>query len=139
MKKTTIALLTLPLLAGAAHAQSSVTLYGFVDAGLVYVNNQFGHSNIESITGQTSGSRWGLRGSEDLGGGLKAIFTLENGFDSSNGKLLQGGREFSRQAFIGLSSDKLGTFTMGRQRDAMTQYIGAISATSMWAWVGTHP
>jgi predicted porin len=139
MKKTTIALLTLPLFAGAAHAQSSVTLYGFVDAGLAYVNNQSGHLNIETITGQTSGSRWGLRGVEDLGGGLKAVFTLENGFDTSNGKLLQGGREFGRQAFVGLSNDTWGAVTLGRQYDPMTELIGEIAATSMWAWLGTHP
>jgi predicted porin len=140
MKKATAALFAFPFLAGAAHAQTSVTLYGIVDSGLVYINNQSGHANLETITGQTNGSRWGLRGSEDLGAGLKAIFTLENGFDSSNGKLLQGGREFGRQAYMGLSSESLGTFTMGRQRDAMSQYIGRnISATSMWAWVGTHP
>jgi predicted porin len=139
MKKTTIASMILPLFAGAAHAQSSVTLYGFIDAGVVYVNNQSGHSNIETITGQTSGSRWGLRGSEDLGGGLKAIFMLENGFDTSTGKLLQGGREFGRQAFVGLSSDTWGAVTLGRQYDPMTELIGEIAATSMWAWLGTHP
>ncbi|MFM0626939.1 porin [Paraburkholderia xenovorans] len=139
MKKTSIALLTLPFLAGAAHAQSSVTLYGFLDAGLVYVNNQSGHANVQMINGQTNGSRWGLRGSENLGGGLKAIFTLENGFDTSNGKLLQGGREFGRQAFVGLTSDTWGTVTLGRQYDPMTELIGEIAATSMWAWLGTHP
>jgi predicted porin len=139
MKKTSIALLTLPLFAGAAHAQSSVTLYGFLDAGLVYVNNQSGHANVQMINGQTNGSRWGLRGSENLGGGLKANFTLENGFDTSNGKLLQGGREFGRQAFVGLGSDTWGTVTLGRQYDPMTELIGAIAATSMWAWLGTHP
>ncbi|HEX7936551.1 MAG TPA: porin [Paraburkholderia sp.] len=139
MKKTTLALLTLPLLASAAHAQSSVTLYGFIDAGLVYINNQSGHSNVQMVTGQTNGSRWGLRGSEDLGGGLKAIFTLENGFDPSNGKLLQNGREFGRQAFVGLSSDTWGAVTLGRQYDPMTELIGGIAATSMWAWLGTHP
>ncbi|MFM0204072.1 porin [Paraburkholderia fungorum] len=139
MKKTSIALLILPLLASTAHAQSSVTLYGFLDAGLVYVNNQSGHANVQMINGQTNGSRWGLRGSENLGGGLKAIFTLENGFDTSNGKLLQGGREFGRQAFVGLRSDTWGTVTLGRQYDPMTELIGAIAATSMWAWLGTHP
>jgi predicted porin len=139
MKKTAL-FLALPMLAGAgvAHAQSSVTLYGLLDAGLVYINNQSGHSNIETVTGQTNGSRWGLRGSEDLGGGMKAIFTLENGFDTSNGKLLQGGREFGRQAFVGLSSP-YGTVTLGRQYDPMTEWIGEIAATSLWAWVGTHP
>ena len=76
----------------AAHAQSSVTLYGLIDAGVSYVNNSSstvtGHSN--SLTkyddGVAQGSRWGLKGSEDLGNGLKAIFTLENGFNSGNGK-----------------------------------------------------
>ncbi|RKR31251.1 porin [Paraburkholderia sp. BL17N1] len=139
MKKTSITLLALPLLAGTAHAQSSVTLYGFVDAGLVYVNNQSGHANLQMVNGQTNGSRWGLRGSEDLGAGLKAIFTLENGFDTSNGKLLQGGREFGRQAFVGLGSNTWGTVTLGRQYDPMTELIGEIAATSMWAWLGTHP
>jgi len=139
MKKHLIAAASLIALAGVAHAQSSITLYGFVDAGVVYVNNQSGHANLESITGQTSGSRWGLRGTEDLGNGLQAVFTLENGFDTSNGKLLQGGREFGRQAFVGLASKRFGTLTLGRQYDPMTELIGALAATSMWAWVGTHP
>ncbi|HEY4295057.1 MAG TPA: porin [Paraburkholderia sp.] len=137
MKKA-VALLALPVLAGSAHAQSSVTLYGLADAGIVYINNQSGHSNVEMVTGQTNGSRVGLRGAEDLGGGLKAIFTLENGFDTANGKLLQGGRLFGRQAFVGLQSP-YGTVTLGRQYDPMTRYIGEIAATSMWAWLGTHP
>ncbi|TDV35739.1 putative porin [Paraburkholderia caballeronis] len=138
MKKTTLAA-ALALAAGAAHAQSSVTLYGLVDAGLVYVNNQSGHANLESVTGPTSGSRVGLRGAEDLGGGLSAIFTLENGFDTSNGKLLQGNRLFGRQAFVGLSSKQYGALTLGRQYDTMTDLIGAFAGTSMWAWLGTHP
>ncbi|HEY2608965.1 porin [Paraburkholderia sp. RL18-103-BIB-C] len=137
MKKT-LALLTLPVMVGVAHAQSSVTLYGIVDAGLVYINNQSGHSNIESVTGQTNGSRFGFRGTEDLGGGMKALFVLENGFDPSNGKLLQGGRLFGRQSYVGLQSP-YGTLTLGRQYDPMTAYIGEIAATSIWAWLGTHP
>ncbi|NWK42794.1 porin [Ralstonia pickettii] len=138
MKKISLAA-GLALAAGFAHAQSSVTLYGLVDAGLVYVNNQSGHANVESVTGPTSGSRVGLRGTEDLGGGLSAIFTLENGFDTSNGKLLQGNRLFGRQAFVGLASKRLGTLTLGRQYDTMTEIIGSFAATSMWAWLGTHP
>jgi predicted porin len=137
MKKT-VALLALPVLAGTAHAQSSVTLYGLADAGIVYINNQSGHSNVQMVNGQTNGSRVGFRGAEDLGGGMKAIFTLENGFDTSNGKLLQGSRLFGRQAFVGLETP-YGSVTMGRQYDPMTRYIGEIAATSMWAWVGTHP
>lgn len=137
MKKT-VALLALPLLSATAHAQSSVTLYGLLDAGVVYINNQSGHANVETVTGQTNGSRFGFRGAEDLGGGMKAIFALENGFDTSNGKLLQGNRLFGRQAYVGLSGN-FGSLTLGRQYDPMTEYIGQIAATSMWAWLGTHP
>jgi predicted porin len=136
MKKSTI-LLTFPFLGGIAHAQSSTTLYGMVDSGIVYINNQSGHSNVQTVTGQTNGSRFGFRGAEDLGGGMKAIFTLENGFDTSNGKLLQGSRLFGRQAYVGLSGS-FGQVTLGRQYDQMTEYVGAISATSIWAWLGTH-
>lgn len=138
MMKKTAALFTVSLLAGAAHAQSSVTLYGLLDAGVVYVNNQSGGSAVALVNGQTNGSRFGFRGSEDLGGGMKAIFTLENGFDTSNGKLLQGGREFGRQAFVGVTGS-FGKITLGRQYDPMTEYIGEIAATSLWAWVATHP
>lgn len=138
MKKAVV-LLALPILAGTAHAQSSVTLYGLADAGIVYVNNYSGHSVVEMVNGQTNGSRFGFRGAEDLGGGLKAIFTLENGFDTSNGKALQGGLLFGRQAFVGLQSSTLGAVTLGRQYDPMTEFIGEIAATSMWAWLGTHP
>jgi predicted porin len=137
MKKA-VALLALPVLAGTAHAQSSVTLYGLADAGVVYINNDTGHSTVETVTGQTNGSRVGFRGDEDLGGGLKAIFTLENGFDTSNGKLLQDSRLFGRQAFAGLETP-YGSVTLGRQYDPMTRFVGEIAATSMWAWLGTHP
>jgi predicted porin len=137
MKKA-VALLTLPVMASVAHAQSSVTLYGMVDAGVVYINNQSGHSNIETVTGQTNGSRFGFRGTEDLGGGMKALFVLENGFDPSNGKLLQGARLFGRQSYVGLKSP-YGAVTLGRQYDPMTAYVGEIAATSFWAWVATHP
>ena len=56
------------------HAQSAVTLYGLVDAGITYTNNQKGASNIQQTSGKLSGSRWGLRGVEDLGDGLKTVF-----------------------------------------------------------------
>src|ERR1700754_1749666 len=102
MKKSLLALGVLGTVAGAAHAKSSVTLYGLIDAGLTYTNNQGGSHNFKMTSGAVNGSRWGLRGSEDLGGGLKAIFTLEDGFSIANGTFGQGGREFGRQAFVGL-------------------------------------
>ncbi|PTB20526.1 porin [Trinickia symbiotica] len=129
MKKT----LLVGALAGAfatmAHAQSSVTLYGLIDAGITYANNSGGHSLWQESNGAINSSRWGLRGAEDLGGGLKAIFTLENGFSIANGTLGQQGREFGRQAFVGLSSDQFGAVTLGRQYDDVVQYLGPLSLT----------
>lgn len=65
-------------------------------------------------SGTVNGNRWGLKGSEDLGDGLRAIFQLEQGFDLGTGQP-SSSRAFHRQAFVGLSSDAWGTFTMGRQ------------------------
>lgn len=142
MKKTTAAAATLAFgtFAGAAHAQSSVTLYGIVDAAILYNNNNKGASQV-SIT-QGNSSRWGLRGSEDLGGGLKAIFTLENGFTSGTGALGQGGLEFGRRAYVGVSSATLGTVTAGRQYSVSNDFTAAFASGADWAasglGYGTH-
>ncbi|APR38736.1 porin [Paraburkholderia sp. SOS3] len=115
-----------------AHAQSSVTLYGLLDAGLQYTNNVGkGGSLFRQTTGNVNGSRFGLRGKEDLGGGLGAIFVLEGGFNINNGKSAQDGRLFGRQAFVGLNSTKYGTVTLGRQYDALTDTLIPLSATSI--------
>ena len=129
MKKTLIVTALSGVFVTAAHAQSSVTLYGLIDAGITYTNNQGGHSSWSERSGQINGSRWGLRGTEDLGGGLKAIFVLENGFNIANGTLGQNGREFGRQAFVGLSQDQFGSVTLGRQYDSVVDYIGPLSLT----------
>ncbi|KVD57773.1 porin [Burkholderia ubonensis] len=129
MKKTLIVAALSGVFATAAHAQSSVTLYGLIDAGITYTNNQGGHSAWQQSTGSVNGSRWGLRGAEDLGGGLKAIFTLENGFGINNGTLKQNGREFGRQAFVGLSHSVYGSVTLGRQYDSVVDYLGPLSLT----------
>lgn len=104
-----------------SYAQSSsVTLYGIVDAGLEVSNHGNGtHSRL--ISGGLFGSRWGLRGTEDLGGGLSAIFRLESGFNIDDGTLGQGGRLFGREAAVGLSSTAAGTLLAGRVIN--TQYI----------------
>jgi GBP family porin len=75
MKKTLMVAALSGVFATAAHAQSSVTLYGLIDAGITYTNNQAtapgqGHSNVQMTSGSVNGSRFGLRGAEDLGGGL---------------------------------------------------------------------
>jgi predicted porin len=132
MKKSLLALAALGTFAGAAHAQSSVTLYGIVDAGLQFVNNAGGHQLWQATSGNVQGSRWGLRGTEDLGGGLKAIFVLENGFNIFSGKLGQGGDEFGRQAYVGLTS-QYGTITLGRQYDSVVDYVDPLEVASQWA------
>ncbi|MDR5780396.1 porin [Caballeronia sp. LZ065] len=140
MKKSLLALAALGVFAGAAHAQSSVTLYGIIDAGFVYTNNAAGQKQYQMNSGNLQGSRWGLRGTEDLGGGLKAIFVLENGFNVFNGRLGQGGAEFGRQAYVGLGSTQFGTVTLGRQYDSVVDYTGAFEVGSQWAsYFGAHP
>jgi predicted porin len=100
-------------LCGAAYAQNSVTLYGLVDITMD-ISNQ-GHGTLaRELSGGMAGSRWGLKGSEDLGGGWKSIFTIESGFGANNGASQQGGLLFGRQAFVGVSGAP-GTLTFGRQ------------------------
>lgn len=140
MKKHVISLAVLTAFAAPAFAQSSVTLYGLIDEGFNYTNNVQGHHNYQLQSGFVQGSRWGLKGSEDLGGGLKAVFQLENGFDLNTGKLNQGSREFGRQAFVGLSKDGFGTVTLGRQYDALVDYLAPTTANGNWGGtIFSHP
>lgn len=107
-----------------ARAQSSVTLYGMINGGVSYTSNVLGSSRFAAQSGNV-GSRFGLKGSEDLGGGLSAIFKLEEGFNVLNGMIQSGaGRMFSREAWVGLSSNRYGAITMGRQYDTLMQYVG---------------
>jgi general bacterial porin, GBP family len=96
--RTAVAVAVTGSVAQAAFAQSSVTLYGIVDAGFTYTNNQKGNSAYQATQGNVQGSRWGLLGSEDLGGGNKVLFRLENGFSLESGASGQGGRMFGRSA-----------------------------------------
>jgi general bacterial porin, GBP family len=146
MKKTLMVAALSGVFATAAHAQSSVTLYGLIDAGITYSNNQHvsatsGHSAWQATSGTINGSRWGLRGAEDLGGGLKAIFTLENGFSIDNGSLKQSSRMFGRQAFVGLASDQYGAVTLGRQYDSVVDYLAPLSntGTQYGGTIAAHP
>ncbi|MFM0527356.1 porin [Paraburkholderia strydomiana] len=118
-------------------AQSAVTLYGIVDEGLTYTNNQNGHSVWQMQSGVASASRWGLRGSEDLGGANKAVFVLENGFDPSTGNLGNNGRLFGRQAYVGISTP-YGTVTMGRQYDEVVEMLARIDASLQWGIYFAH-
>lgn len=130
MKKTLLAAALLAGFAGVAQAETSVTLYGIIDTGIGY-NKVKGDgwdsgSRVGMINGVQNGSRWGLRGTEDLGDGLQAVFQLESGFSSSNGNSAQGGRLFGRQATIGLQSDSWGRLDFGRQTNIASKYFGSI-------------
>ena len=125
MKKSLIALAVLGALSGAASAQSSVTLYGIVDIGLQWNESglnrgtaaapSYSQESAWSIdSGYQSGSRFGLRGAEALGGNWAAVFTLEGGFDASTGMSQQGSRLFGRQAYAGLRHAAFGTVALGR-------------------------
>ncbi|SAL46213.1 outer membrane protein (porin) [Caballeronia sordidicola] len=124
-------------LAGNAYAQSSVTLYGIVDAGFTYNTNSGGHSQIALTSGNGAGNRWGLKGTEDLGGGLAAVFELENGFSIVNGSIGQGGTFFGRHAYVGLSSRDYGVLLLGRQTALSNDYVGRFASGSSWAAAGT--
>jgi len=135
MKKSLIALAVLAA-SGAAMAQSSVTLYGVADA---FVGSKdYNTVTAVSATGvvttaktrqtviDTNGlnsSRWGLKGSEDLGGGLKALFVLESGLNIDTGAATGGTTLFNRQAFVGLNSG-FGTVALGRQYSAYDSIRG---------------
>jgi len=112
MKKHLIALAATAAVALPALAQSpsgsSVTLYGIADASLVRTNNVGGSGRTGLDSGYLQSSRFGFRGSEDLGGGLRAIFTLESGYNIDNGAN-SSAIFFNRQSFVGLSSSNLGT------------------------------
>ncbi len=129
MKKTLLAAALLAGFAGVAQAETSVTLYGIIDTGIGYnkvKGNNFDSSRIGMINGVQNGSRWGLRGTEDLGDGLQAVFQLESGFDSGNGQSAQGSRLFGRQATIGLQSNSWGRLDFGRQTNIASKYFGSI-------------
>lgn len=105
------------LLATAAQAQSQVQVYGMVDAGVEHLNRVAGGGSLTRMPTVTAGvmpSRLGFRGTETLGNGLKAVFTLEMGMALDTGAMQQSGRGFGRQAYVGLAGD-WGSLTLGRQ------------------------
>src|ERR1700744_6523832 len=104
MKKLVLSALCIACHAPLTHAQSSVTLYGLLDVGVTALSNQGGHRNVVMDSGVLSPNLFGLRGTEDLGGGLKAIFQLEGQFEMATGGLI--GDLFGRQAWVGLQSER---------------------------------
>jgi len=163
MKKTLLATALAVGFAGAAAAQTSVTLYGVADGGFGYT--QFKDKNSAATSARASalsmattgfdangnptsgsaviilsnkakrtglydgnqqGNRWGLRGSEDLGGGLKASFQLESGFSLATGNAGQGNRLFGRTAKLALGSDSWGEIAFGRQTNFASRYVADV-------------
>ena len=143
MKGSILLIAALGPVESAAQAQSSVTLYGLIDAGISYVNNSKtatgGSGKLFKVDdGVALANRWGLRGTEDLGGGLKAIFVLENGYSVANGRLGQGGALFGRQAYVGLTKGGIGSFTLGRQYAFSTDYLGKDYSTGGLTVAGNY-
>jgi predicted porin len=139
-----LAIACLPLAAAvvsaSAAAQSSVTLYGVVDNAFAYASNQRGSSNVYMSQGSLQASKFGLLGAEDLGGGTKAVFRLESGFNSLNGAAASSAGMFNRQAYAGLSNDRYGTLTLGRQYTPYFNLVGALGPTSaLTGATGAHP
>lgn len=141
MKNIAISSVATALLVGgtsSAFAQSSVTLYGIVDIAVRYQTNAApgGDDQVSMTSGPETHSRWGLKGSEDLGGGLSAIFHLENGFEAFDGQLHVPNTLFSRQAYVGLSSNKWGSLTFGLQYapayDTLGDGLDPLTVANYW-------
>jgi len=121
MKKSLIAgAVALAFAGGAAGvASAQATLFGVVDGGVTHTKfkNATGDkaTNNGFMNGGQAGNRWGVRGSEDLGNGLQAVYLLESGFNLNNGQAAQGSRLFGREAVVGLASSDFGRVLFGRQ------------------------
>jgi predicted porin len=130
------------LMMQAASAQSNITVYGLIDAGLTWTNTVKTTtgtvSTLKEDTGVSQGSRLGFRGTEDLGNGVSAGFILENGFNLDVGSLGQGGLLFGRKAILSLSSP-MGTVILGRQNDFVgdnfpAYAVGANTPSGLIGW-----
>ena len=147
MKKSLLALALLGAFTASAFAEPSVTLYGRIDTGLVYthknLDNTAGSTDTFSMdSGVTTGSRWGLKGSEDIGN-AKVGFVLESGFNSDDGTSGQNNRLFGREAQVNISG-AYGTLYAGRLGSIASDngtlgYLGDVSAfPSAYGFVGNQ-
>jgi len=136
-------MLALSALACSAQAQSSVTIYGVIDVGVQFEEG-LNDNTDRVISGGRSGSRLGFKGAEDLGGGLRAVFTLEAGLNVDNGSFGQGGLAFGRQSTVGLAggwgtlvAGRVGTFSSGTGGFDMFAAVDPFSAGWGIATVGS--
>jgi predicted porin len=142
MKRNYLAAATLAALgtlASGAYAQTSVSIYGIIDTGIEYVNhaNAKQDSLVRVSSGAMNTSRIGFRGSEDLGGGLKAVFQLENGFKVDTGEFDSAGVLFNRQANVGLEGS-FGRLVIGRSFTTTYDFIlpfDPMGYSGQYSWV----
>jgi predicted porin len=124
MRIAVIAPLAALAVSASVHAQSSVTLFGMLDVGVSYVSNQNGAHSLQASDSIFTPSLIGLRGSEDLGGGYKAVFELASQFSVDTGAGIPGpGADFTREAYVGLSEDGIGTLTFGQQYNLLADFL----------------
>ncbi len=140
MKKRVVAAAACLFASYGAHAQGSVTLFGVLDEGINFTSNAGGHSAWQQTSVDLVTSRWGIKGNEDLGGGLHAILDLESGFQVDSGRIYYGDRVFGYQSYVGLQSESYGTVTFGRQFDTVADTIAPLTANGNWAgYLFAHP
>lgn len=120
----------------AAAAQSNLTTYGTLDAGITSISNQGGSRNTTFANGMQIPNLLGFQGSEDLGGGTKAVFKLETQFGLDHGQFI-GGSGFTRQTYVGLASP-VGTFTMGYQYEFMFESLSAARLAGSLPYVSLY-
>lgn len=135
MKKTAFALISAATLSLPAVAQSNVTMYGLLDMGINQVSNVGGHSVTELRSGNMMASRWGIRGSEDLGAGTKVNFTLETGIGADTGSAGAADTFWNRQSWLGLSKQGMGELRLGRQLSVMNDAFGSYGTST---YMGTQ-
>lgn len=133
MKKSLFSLAFMTAFAGVAHAETSVQLYGLVDAGIGYSQTKVSYGDswvrtrdIGVVDGVGGTNNWGLKGTEDLGNGTSAIFQLESGFKLGTGRQLSEGTLFDRRALVGLTGADWGTLTLGRQYNIADDILSPI-------------
>ena len=126
MKKSLIAFAALATIAGAASAQSSVTLYGRVDLS---INKPTGSAAKNISNG--SGSRFGVRGVEDLGGGMSAFFNIEHRYSADTGAMTDAARMWGGRSIVGLQGG-FGKITLGREYT--TAFLGSQLIADPWGW-----
>jgi predicted porin len=138
MKKSLITIAVLGAMSSAAFAQSNVTIYGILDAAIVSERGGAAGNVTKVSSGTASASRIGFKGTEDLGGGLSAIFKLEAGVKVDDGALDNGNsRLFNRESYVGLSSKTAGTVTLGRQYTPYYEVLRDVADPFALGYAGT--